>query len=148
MNKKEARDILFTLIYEYEFNPEKSADDIYKTAIAERGFENFRYIKKGLSDIILKRDSISKIIEDYSEGWKISRIAPVTRSVLFVAFYDMVFKNTSCAVAINEAIELAKKYDDAAAVPFINGILNSVAQNVDSLKAEHISSEEDTDNEA
>jgi len=55
MNKKEAREILFTLVYEYEFNREKDALEIYEDARTEREFENYRYIKKGLSDIVSKR---------------------------------------------------------------------------------------------
>lgn len=134
MNKKEAREILFTLVYEYEFNREKNALEIYENARIEREFENFRYIKKGLSDIISRREILTKIIEDHSEGWKVSRIAPVTRTILLVAAYDMVLKNTSCGIAINEAVELGKKFDDPAAVPFINGILNSIAENLDDIK--------------
>jgi len=136
MNKREARDILFTLVYEYEFNREKSAADIYDDAREERGFENFRYIKKGLSDIVLNRDRLSQIIEKYADGWKMSRIAPVTRSILLVAAYDIVYKSVPCGIAINEAVELGKKYDEASAVPFINGILNSISADVDSLKAD------------
>ena len=135
MNKKEARDILFTLVYEYEFNREKNASEIYEDARAEREFENFRYIKKGLSDIVAKRDVLAGIIEEYSDGWKVSRIAPVTRSILFVAAYDIVIKSTSFGIAINEAVELGKKYDEASAVPFINGILNSIAENLETIKA-------------
>lgn len=142
MNKKEARDILFTLVYEYEFNPEKTADEIYKAALTEREFENFRYIKKGLSDIIAKKDRLCEIIERYSGDWKVSRIAPVTRAILFVATYDMVCKSTSANIAINEAIELAKKYDDVSASAFINGILNSIGKDADSIKAEKTESEE------
>lgn len=134
MNKKEARDILFTLVFEYEFNSEKSAVEIYDNALIERGFENFRYIKKGLSDIVAKRDFLADAIEKYSDGWKISRMAPATRSILFVAAYDMLCKSTACGIAINEAVELAKKYDDPSAVAFVNGILNSIAKNIDSLK--------------
>lgn len=134
MNKKEAREILFTLVYEYEFNKEKSASEIYEDARTEREFENYRYIKKGLSDIVEKREVLAEIIEKYSDGWKISRIAPVTRAVLLVAAYDMIFKSTSFGIAINEAVEIGKKYDDTAAVPFINGILNSIAKEIDSIK--------------
>lgn len=128
MNKKEAREILFTLVYEYEFNREKDALTIYEEARAEREFENFRYIKKGLSDIIEKREELAEIIEKYSDGWKISRIAPVTRAILFVAAYDIAVKGTSAGIAINEAVELGKKYDEAASVPFLNGVLNSIAK--------------------
>ncbi len=148
MNKKEARDILFTLVYEYEFNPEKDAGDIYESALQDREFENFRYIKKGLSDIISKREFISGIIEKYSDGWKVSRIAPVTRAILFVAVYDMVIKSTAPGIAINEAVELAKKYDDNSANAFINGILNAISENLDSLKSELSEPVPESENEA
>lgn len=71
MNKKEAREILVTLVYESEFNREKSAADIYEYALEERGLEPFRYIKKGLSDIIEKRDVLADIIEKRADGWKV-----------------------------------------------------------------------------
>lgn len=143
MNKKEARDILFTLVYEAEFNREKSAAEIYETALDERGFENFRYIKKGLSDIIKNRDRLAAIIEKRADSWKISRMAPVTRAILFVASYDMVYKSLACEIAINEAVELAKKYDEGSAVPFINGVLNSIAKDVEDIKANEISDSSD-----
>lgn len=135
MKKSEARDILFTLVYESEFNPQLSAAEIYDKARESRGFEPFRYIKKGLSDIVTNRDIIAGIIEKRSNGWKVSRIAPVTRAILFVAVYDIVFKSTAFGIAINEAVELAKKYDDEAAVAFINGVLDSIAKDIESIRA-------------
>lgn len=136
MNKKEAREILVTLVFESEFNRDKSASDIYEYALEERGFEPFRYIKKGLSDIVEKRDVLADIIEGRADGWKVSRMAPMTRSVLLVAAYDMVYKSCPCGVAINEALELAKKYDDDAAPAFINGVLNKIAEELDAIKAD------------
>ncbi len=144
MNKKEAREILFTLVYEYEFNREKNALEIYDDARNEREFENYRYIKKGLSTIVSKREFLAELIEKYSDGWKISRIAPVTRAILFVAVYDMICKNTSFGIAINEAVEIGKKYDDPAAVPFVNGILNSISKDIETIK-DTLPSESDTE---
>lgn len=136
MDKKEAREILFTLVYEYEFNGDKSAADIYDNAREERGFEPFRYIKKGLTDIAQNRDYLANVIEKNAENWSVGRIAPVTRSILFIGAYDMIFKSTHAGIAINEAVELAKKYDEDASASFINGILNSIAQNIDEIKAQ------------
>ena len=136
MDKKEAREILFTLVYEYEFNGDKSAADIYDNAREERGFEPFRYIKKGLTDIAQNRDYLANVIEKNAENWSVGRIAPVTRSILFIGAYDMIFKSTPAGIAINEAVELAKKYDEDASASFINGILNSIAQNIDEIKAQ------------
>lgn len=136
MDKREAREILFTLVYEYEFNTDKSPADIYDNARADREFEPFRYIKKGLTDIVSNREYLSGVIERYSDNWSVNRIAPVTRSILFIGAYDMIFKSTPCGIAINEAVELAKKYDEEASASFINGILNGIAQNIDAVKSE------------
>lgn len=136
MDKRQAREILFTLVYEYEFNTDKSANEIYDNARESRDFENFRYIKKGLTDIVLNKNYLSDVIEKHSNNWKINRIAPVTRAILFVGAYDMIFKSTPHAVAINEALELAKSFDTDESVSFINGILNSIAKNIDDILAE------------
>lgn len=136
MDKKEAREILFTLVYEYEFNRDRSAADIYDIAREERKFEPFRYIKKGLTDIASNRNYLSDLIEQYAENWSTERIAPVTRSILFIGAYDMIFKSTPASIAINEAVELAKKYDEEASASFVNGILNGIAQNIDTIKAQ------------
>lgn len=133
MDKRQAREILFTLVYEYEFNTDKSASEIYDNARESREFENFRYIKKGLNDIVKNRDYLASVIEKYSNNWKIGRIAPVTRAILLVGAYDMIFKSTPHAVAINEALELAKSFDTDESVSFINGILNSIAKNIDDV---------------
>ena len=135
MDKREAREILFTLVYEYEFNTDKSAEEIYDNARNDREFENFRYIKKGLTDIIANKGFLSDVIEKYSSNWKISRIAPVTSSLLYVAIYDMVIKTTPVGIAINEVLELAKKYDTEQSVSFINGILNSISDNMEEIKS-------------
>jgi len=57
----------------------------------------------------------------------------------------MICKSTSCGIAINEAVEIAKKYDDPAAVPFVNGILNSIAKDTATIK-ENLTADSDTEN--
>lgn len=125
MTKSEARDILFTLVYESEFSPEKNAPEIYDAAREGRGFENYRYIKKGLEYIVDNRTELEGMIASLSEGWKLDRIAPVTKAILLVALYDIKVKSLAPSIAINEAVVLAKKYDSDSAPAFINGILNS-----------------------
>ena len=125
MTKSEAREILFTLVYESVFSPEKSAADIYENARNERGFENYRYIKKGLEYIVAERTRLEQMIGSLSNGWNADRIAPVTKAILCVALYDIKVKSLAPSIAINEAVELAKKYDADTAPAFVNGILNS-----------------------
>ena len=70
---------------------------------------------------------IDKIIGEHAHGWRTDRLARVSRAVLRLAVYELVYeKDIPSSVTINEAVELIKKYDDEKARPFVNGVLNSV----------------------
>lgn len=83
-------------------------------------------------EIELKAEEIDKHISDnLSKGWKIRRISRIALAILRVAVYEMKYvEEVPVSVAINEAVELAKKYstDDAS---FINGVLGSVAKEIE-----------------
>lgn len=83
-------------------------------------------------EIELKQEEIDKhISNNLSKGWKISRISRIALAILRVAVYEMKYvEEVPVSVAINEAVELAKKYstDDAS---FINGVLGSVAKEIE-----------------
>ena len=75
------------------------------------------------------QQDLDKIIAELSQNWKLERIAPLDLSILRMAVFEMLFlNNIPVKVAINEAVELAKKYSDHMAPGFINGILDSVAK--------------------
>ena len=76
------------------------------------------------------------MIGKHSKGWKTERMTRLSRSVLRLCVYEMLFeKDIPYSVSINEAIELTKKFDDEKARPFVNGILNSVKNELESLAA-------------
>ncbi|MBR5134064.1 MAG: transcription antitermination factor NusB, partial [Clostridia bacterium] len=71
-------------------------------------------------------------IEEYSHRWSKNRLSKVTLAILRLALYEMQHVDeTPVSVAINEAVELAKTYGDEEEPPFINGILGSVARNLE-----------------
>ena len=85
------------------------------------------YIRDTYYAVCDNRDEIDALIGENSNGWRPDRLGNVSRSVLRLAVYEMKFVDSiPYNVAINEAIELTKKYDDEKARPFINGVLNSV----------------------
>ena len=66
-------------------------------------------------------------INKNSKGWKAARLSKVSRSILRLCIYEMLYeKEIPLRVSINEGIELAKLYEDEKARPFINGVLNAV----------------------
>jgi len=70
-----------------------------------------------------------EIIAQHAKGWKTNRLSKVTRTLLRLAVFEMkMLDEVDEKVAINEAVELAKRFDDDGASPFINGILGAVSR--------------------
>ena len=84
------------------------------------------YICALVNGIRDRRDELDGYISRYSRGWKISRISRTALSVLRCAIYEILYMpDISDAASVNEAVELAKKFDEPETVSFINGILGS-----------------------
>ena len=69
-------------------------------------------------------------IEEHAKGWKLERISRMSLSILRLCTYELMFTDVPRPVALNEAVELAKRYDTDEAPAFINGVLNSVARSL------------------
>lgn len=75
------------------------------------------------------RGELDEVIAEYAKGWDLSRIAPLEKNIMRVAIYEMNYReDVPFEVAIDEAVETAKKYSGAEAPGFVNGILGSVAK--------------------
>ncbi|MCI8518601.1 MAG: transcription antitermination factor NusB [Clostridia bacterium] len=90
-------------------------------------------VKEYLNDILFgvsrNEEEINKLIEgNLKENWAIERISKINLSLLKIAIYEMVYEKLPYKVAINEVVELAKKYSDEQAQAFINGILASIVK--------------------
>ena len=76
----------------------------------------------------LVQQILDEAVEKNSTGWKKERISPVSMAILRLACYEIMFmEDIPARVSINEAVELAKKYDDEKSYSFVNGVLNAVA---------------------
>jgi N utilization substance protein B len=71
---------------------------------------------------------LDKYIAEKSIGWALERITGVDRAILRLAVYEIKFLRTPPSVAINEAVELAKKFSTAESAKFVNGILGGLAE--------------------
>jgi N utilization substance protein B len=74
------------------------------------------------------REELDEAIAEHARGWTVDRIAPLDLNVMRVAVYEMEFRDLPPEVAIDEAIELAKKYCGAEAPGFVNGVLGAIAR--------------------
>lgn len=85
------------------------------------------YIKKALIGIENNKESIDEVISSNLQNWKIDRISKVNLTILRLAAYEILFdENVPRNVAINEALEITRKYSDEKSVSFVNGVLDKI----------------------
>lgn len=131
MQRSAMRELAFKLVYEIEVQKENEEEQfeifIENNEITDNSVIDYlRDIKNG---IVANSEEINKLITtNLKDNWSLNRISKINLSLIKIAIYEMVYKNLPYKVAINEVVELAKKYADESAPVFINGILASVVK--------------------
>lgn len=132
IKRKEAREALFCLLFETEFKNAEGADKVYEISSENREIPENAYIKNGYFEINAKSELLDAIISKYARGWKADRLSKVSRSVIRLAVYEILFcKDIPANVSVSEAVELAKKYGEDKARAFVNGVLSSIVKDVE-----------------
>lgn len=127
MKRREAREIVLSLLFETEFKDGEQIEEIYELSADNREIPEDEYIKRAYFGVFENKEKIDALIEKSSHGWRTARLTKLSRSIMRLAIYEMLFEEKiPSSVSINEAIELTKKYDDPKAKGFVNGVLNSV----------------------
>ena len=128
MQRKIARENAFILLFEKAFKSDETAEEIFIKATEVRSLEYDDYVKRVFFGSCENAAVIDEMIEVHSVGWKKERISPVSKAIIRLAAYEMMFmEDIPARVSINEAIELSKKYDDEKSYSFVNGILNAIS---------------------
>ena len=130
MSRRDSRIAAFTLLFESDFHPELKYSEIYEQAEEVRELTMDSFAKNLYETATENMAEINKIIEGTSKNWKINRMSAVSRSIVRLAVAEIAYTEVPPKVAINEAVEIAKLYDDERAPGFINGILNTVARDL------------------
>ena len=134
MKRSAMRELAFRLIYSLEIQkPEDLEEQIELYLECEEVEENEakEYIKDAILGIKENIDEIQKLIEkNLKADWKIDRISKIDLSLLKLAIYEIKYKEIPFKVAINESLELAKKYGEESSKNFINGILASIVKEI------------------
>ncbi len=130
MNRREMREQIFKMLFRVEFHDKSEIPEQFELSMEESvnaSKEKQQYIEDKCEDIVAKLAEIDGIINQAAQGWKTTRMAKVDLTLIRLATYEIKFEeDIPTGVAINEAVELAKKYgsDDSAA--FINGVLAKI----------------------
>ncbi|OHB15808.1 MAG: transcription antitermination factor NusB [Candidatus Zambryskibacteria bacterium RIFOXYC1_FULL_39_10] len=131
-NRHLARSTVLQTLYEWDFSDQKlNPDDILKRDATEfaPGAEHNHFMKSLLDGVINKCKDLDNIIVKAAPEWPIEKISIMDRNILRIGLYELLFANREQVppkVAINEAIELAKKFGGETSGKFINGVLGAV----------------------
>ena len=130
MTKREEREHLFKLLFCKDFHDVaelKEQVELYQTQQEIVNEEEFAPVKKKLEAIVAEEGTIDMILSDASSGWRLNRMGKAELTILRIAVYEIRYdEDVPDKVAINEAVELAKKYGNDASSGFVNGVLAKV----------------------
>ncbi|MBR3697177.1 MAG: transcription antitermination factor NusB [Clostridia bacterium] len=132
MNRTAMRELVFKLVYEIEVQKEEEKEEEIKLFIENNQITDNVLIEY-LTDVVKGIKDNSKEINDLitknlKDNWSLNRISKINLSLIKIAIYEMLYAKLPYKVAINEVVELAKKYADDSAPIFINGILASIVK--------------------
>ena len=132
MQRSVMRELAFKFIYGLEV--QKSINELEQLDIFVEDNELMdkkviEYLKEIQNGLIENSKEINELIEkNLKEKWTLDRVSKVNLSLLKIAIFEMLYKDLPYKVAINEVVELAKRYSDEQSPVFINGILASVVK--------------------
>ena len=131
MSRSELREHIFRMLFRIEFNNEeemKEQETFYFEELPEATGKEQEYILNKYRAIVDKKEEIDTLLNEVTEGWKSSRMNRVDLTILRLATYEIKWdEDIPTGVAINEAVELAKKYSSDDGPSFVNGVLAKVA---------------------
>ena len=131
IKRKEAREIVVGLLFETEFKTEENSKEIFAISTENRDIPEDEYVREAYFGVCENKEQIDALIGAHSNGWKTHRLTRLSRSIMRLATYEMLFcDDIPYSVSINEAIELTKKFDDPRARSFVNGVINSIKNDI------------------
>ena len=121
------------LLFETEYHEDDTPEAIFARAVEARDIDpKDRFIRKEYFAIMEHISEIDALLNRHAKGWRTDRLSRVSRAVLRLGAYELVFaEKIPAPVAINEAVELAKKFDDPKARAFIDGVLNAIKKELE-----------------
>lgn len=144
MSRKSARELVLHFTFESEYTGE-SGKDIMEKALKSDNFARLKeeyklyekmpeenqmeYVTAATSGVISHMQELDSYIEKYSKGWNVGRISRISKAIIRLSMYEILYMSIPVGASVNEAVELAKKYDSEEAASFINGVLSTFSKN-------------------
>src|SRR5579863_8129804 len=137
--RRKSRELALQMLFQLDLGRQE-LEDVRRTFWGERTDLDQKI--RGFSDDLFRiacerRDEIDRLIEDNAEHWRMDRMAAVDRNLLRTSVAEFLgFPKTPKPVVINEALEIARRYSTPESVHFINGVLDSVARELNAKRSQ------------
>lgn len=131
--RSRAREVALQLLFQHDQNatpvPRKAAERFARERLLDDANAS-EFCLNIFDGVVANRDEIDKLIVATAENWRLVRMQPVDRNVLRLGTYELRFaaEKTPLEVAINECIELSRRFGGADSPAFVNGILDKIAK--------------------
>ena len=125
--RSRAREVAFQVLYQDDLNPRNNPAVGDQLIVRRLRADDLVDFARGLvAGVRQHREEIDGVLEQIAANWSLKRMAATDRSVLRMAAYENLHSDTPGRVAIDEAVELAKRFGSAQSAQFVNGILDKV----------------------
>ncbi len=126
MNRSEARGVIMTILYQVFMYEKSNIDYDLDEVFSENLKIDNSFVKEMVTGVLDKKSDIDNIANKYLKDWDIKRLSLPDQAILRMGIYELLYTDTPDIVAINEAVELSKKYSDDKVKNMINGVLDKV----------------------
>lgn len=132
MSRRELREQIFKLLFRIEFNSKEEMQEqialFFEEEENQADVADTAYITEKLLKVLEKLAEIDHNLNEEVQGWDTGRMGKVDLTILRLAVYEILFdEEIPTGVAINEAVELAKKFGQDSSASFVNGVLAKFA---------------------
>ena len=125
-NRSELREIIMKVIYQVNILKEGNLDYNINELIKEQLEIENDFVNETVNGIVKNQKEIDTSANKYLKKWTIDRFNKVDQAILSIGIYELMYTDTPSVVAINEALELSKKYSDLDVTKMINGVLDNI----------------------
>src|SRR5205809_1119352 len=134
-SRRKARECALQMLFAADV-AETPSDEVVRTYWTELGDSDLEdtareFATRLASGTLFNLEQLDERIRSRAEHWRISRMAVVDRNILRLAVYEFLYEPTPRTVAINEALEIARRFSTYEATQFINGILDAINRDLD-----------------
>ena len=140
MSRKLSRELVVHMLYAHDLSG-ADADTLLKNIRDEEYFKSLanearvysvppaeaqeEYVTELIQGVLAHVPELDSYIEKYAKGWNVGRISRVTKAILRLSMYELLYLGIPVGASVNEALELAKRYDSEEASSFVNGVIGA-----------------------